>query len=179
MIFDRFLTHFGSQNRFKNGPKWAQNRVQDGLFGIRAVKRRSWTDTPTVTPIHGASVGNWGALAMVREATSRARGDLIACLDEEWRGHDSNSRSFVIFFQLAIRIIRMHHQASSWSLLSGSAPWNNQSLERQIIMSEPMRTYQTLGSLRTMVKTCVENKACAVLEFCVVLACRWIKAGLF
>ena len=47
------------QNRFKNGATWCQNGVQDGLFGTRAVKRRSWTDTPTVTP--EASWGHVGA----------------------------------------------------------------------------------------------------------------------
>ena len=56
-----------------NGPKsikiWSNmvpNRVQDGLLGIRAVKRRSWTDTPTVNPIHVADFGGllgscWGS----------------------------------------------------------------------------------------------------------------------
>ena len=45
------------QNRFKNGATWCQYGVQDGLLGIRAVKRRSWTATPTATPIHEASLG--------------------------------------------------------------------------------------------------------------------------
>ena len=54
------------QNRSTNGPKWCQDGVQDGLLGIRAVKRRSWTDTPTVTPIHVADFGGllgscWGS----------------------------------------------------------------------------------------------------------------------
>ena len=46
--------------------EWCQNGVQDGLLGIRAVKKRSWTDTPTVSPIHGAVLGGllgscWGS----------------------------------------------------------------------------------------------------------------------
>ena len=54
------------QNRFKNRATWCQNGVQDGLLGIKVVKRRSWTDTPTVTPIHGAVLGGllgscWGS----------------------------------------------------------------------------------------------------------------------
>ena len=42
------------QNRFKNGPTWCQNGVQDGLLGIRAVKRRILDRDATATPIHEA-----------------------------------------------------------------------------------------------------------------------------
>ena len=41
----------------KNGPTRYQHRSRDGLSGIRAVKRRSWTTTPTTTPIHEAVLG--------------------------------------------------------------------------------------------------------------------------
>ena len=55
-----------NQNRFKNGATWCQNWLQDGLLSIRAVKGRSWTNTPTITPIHGADLGGllgscWGS----------------------------------------------------------------------------------------------------------------------
>ena len=54
------------QNRFKNGATWCQNGVQDGLLGIGAVKRLSWTATPTTAPIHRAVLGGllgscWGS----------------------------------------------------------------------------------------------------------------------
>ena len=69
--FDGLQTHdqLGQQidkNRFKNGPKSCHKGVQDGLLGIRAVKRRSGTTTPTINPIHVADFGGllgscWGS----------------------------------------------------------------------------------------------------------------------
>ena len=50
------------QNRFKNGATWCQNGVQDGLLGIRAVKRRILDRDATATPIHEALLGScWGS----------------------------------------------------------------------------------------------------------------------
>ena len=54
------------QNRSKNCPTWCQDGVQDGLLGIKVVKLRSWTATPTITPIHWAHFGGllgscWGS----------------------------------------------------------------------------------------------------------------------
>ena len=39
-----------NQNRSKNGPTWCQDGVQDGLLGIRAVKRRILDRDATATP---------------------------------------------------------------------------------------------------------------------------------
>ena len=54
------------QNRFKNRATWCQNGVQDGLLGIRAVKRRILDRDATATPIHEAVLGGllgscWGS----------------------------------------------------------------------------------------------------------------------
>ena len=55
-----------NQNRSKNGPTWCQDGVQDGLLGIRAVKRRILDRDATATPIHEAVLGGllgscWGS----------------------------------------------------------------------------------------------------------------------
>ena len=54
------------KHRFKNGARWCQNGVQDGLLGIRAVKGGILDHDATTTPIHEAVLGGllgscWGS----------------------------------------------------------------------------------------------------------------------
>ena len=54
------------RHRFKNCATWCQHWVQDGLSGIKAVKRRILDRDATATPIHEAVLGGllgscWGS----------------------------------------------------------------------------------------------------------------------
>ena len=165
-----------------------KNSAEIGFFGLTRRSRCYVSDSRMNDTIQSHAHCHW-AIELVLRWSAKTREPPLeyrmptCSIQDASRASSSQSSSRAraspdppsssLFLWLKIR------QDSSWSLLSGSAPWNDESLERQILTRDPRRTGQMLGSFWTMVKTCVENKACAVLEFGVALACRWIKTWLF